>query len=133
MVREVFVAETDAEAERLSVGLHMGRMMREYFLPLLANFDFLALPEARPERARQRRHAGILRQAQLDHRFAGDGRGEDREDPRRGRRLRAVCLCSASTTSTTRRHGVNSLELLAKEVLPKVKHLKPKMAKLAAE
>src|SRR5262245_47344016 len=35
MVREVFVADTDAEAMRLSVGLHMGRMMREYFLPLL--------------------------------------------------------------------------------------------------
>ena len=34
MVREVFVADTDAEAIRLSVGLHMGRMMGEYFLQL---------------------------------------------------------------------------------------------------
>jgi alkanesulfonate monooxygenase SsuD/methylene tetrahydromethanopterin reductase-like flavin-dependent oxidoreductase (luciferase family) len=41
MVREVFVADTDAEAMRLSVGLHMGRMMREYFLPLLKEFEFL--------------------------------------------------------------------------------------------
>ncbi len=41
MVREVFVAETDAEAMRLSVGGMMGRMMREYFLPLLGNFGFL--------------------------------------------------------------------------------------------
>ena len=41
MVREVFVAETDAEAAKLSVGLHMGRMMREYFIPLLKEFDFL--------------------------------------------------------------------------------------------
>jgi alkanesulfonate monooxygenase SsuD/methylene tetrahydromethanopterin reductase-like flavin-dependent oxidoreductase (luciferase family) len=41
MVREVFVAETDAEAQRLSVGGMMGRMMREYFLPLLGNFGFL--------------------------------------------------------------------------------------------
>ena len=40
-VREVFVAETDAEAWRLSVGGMMGRMMREYFLPLLAQFGFL--------------------------------------------------------------------------------------------
>jgi alkanesulfonate monooxygenase SsuD/methylene tetrahydromethanopterin reductase-like flavin-dependent oxidoreductase (luciferase family) len=39
-VREVFVAETDAEAWRLSVGGMMGRMMGEYFLPLLANFGF---------------------------------------------------------------------------------------------
>ena len=31
---------------KLSVGLHMGRMMREYFLPLLKEFDFLAIPEA---------------------------------------------------------------------------------------
>jgi hypothetical protein len=41
LVREVFVAETDAEAYRLSVGGMMGRMMREYFLPLLGNFGFL--------------------------------------------------------------------------------------------
>src|SRR5581483_1776725 len=40
MVREVFVAETDDEAWRLSVGGMMGRMMREYFLPLLAGFGF---------------------------------------------------------------------------------------------
>jgi hypothetical protein len=41
LVREVFVAETDAEAWKLSVGGMMGRMMREYFLPLLGNFGFL--------------------------------------------------------------------------------------------
>lgn len=40
MVREVFVAETDREAWQLSVGSHMGRMYREYFLPLLDNFGF---------------------------------------------------------------------------------------------
>ncbi|MGH7043321.1 MAG: LLM class flavin-dependent oxidoreductase, partial [Acetobacteraceae bacterium] len=40
-VREVFVAETDAEAWRLSARGMMGRMMSEYFLPLLANFGFL--------------------------------------------------------------------------------------------
>ena len=41
LVREVFVAETDEEAWRLSVGGMMGRMMREYFLQLLGNFGFL--------------------------------------------------------------------------------------------
>ena len=41
MVREIFVAETDEEAWRLSVGGMMGRMMGEYFLPLLGNFGFL--------------------------------------------------------------------------------------------
>jgi alkanesulfonate monooxygenase SsuD/methylene tetrahydromethanopterin reductase-like flavin-dependent oxidoreductase (luciferase family) len=40
LVREVFVAETDEEAWRLSVGSHMGRMMGEYFLQLLAQFGF---------------------------------------------------------------------------------------------
>ena len=40
MVREVFVADTDAEAMRLSAGGMMGRMMTEYFLPLLAAFGF---------------------------------------------------------------------------------------------
>ena len=40
LVREVFVAETDQEAQRLSVGNMMGRQMREYFLPLLASFGF---------------------------------------------------------------------------------------------
>jgi alkanesulfonate monooxygenase SsuD/methylene tetrahydromethanopterin reductase-like flavin-dependent oxidoreductase (luciferase family) len=40
LVREVFVADTDQEALRLSVGGMMGRQMREYFLPLLAAFGF---------------------------------------------------------------------------------------------
>ena len=37
LVREIFVADTDAEAWRLSVEGMMGRMMREYFLPLLTD------------------------------------------------------------------------------------------------
>ena len=37
--REVFVAETDEEAWRWSVGSMMGRQMREYFLPLLNSFS----------------------------------------------------------------------------------------------
>ena len=40
LVREVFVAETDAEAFRLSAGGVMGRFFREYFLKLFALFDF---------------------------------------------------------------------------------------------
>jgi alkanesulfonate monooxygenase SsuD/methylene tetrahydromethanopterin reductase-like flavin-dependent oxidoreductase (luciferase family) len=40
LVREVFVADTDDEAMRLSVGGMMGRMMREYFLGLLGAFGF---------------------------------------------------------------------------------------------
>jgi len=40
LVREVFVADTDEEAWRFCVDGMMGRMMGEYFLPLLANFGF---------------------------------------------------------------------------------------------
>jgi alkanesulfonate monooxygenase SsuD/methylene tetrahydromethanopterin reductase-like flavin-dependent oxidoreductase (luciferase family) len=39
--KEVFVAETDDEAVRLSAGGMMGRMMREYLLPLFGNFGLL--------------------------------------------------------------------------------------------
>ena len=49
MVREVFVAETDAEAWRLAVEGPMGRMMGEYFLPLLANFGFLEFLKHEPD------------------------------------------------------------------------------------
>ncbi len=40
LVREIFVADTDEEAWRLAVEGPMGRMMREYFLPLLSAFGF---------------------------------------------------------------------------------------------
>lgn len=41
MVREVFVADTDAEAWKLSVGGMMGRMYGEYLLKLFGIFGFL--------------------------------------------------------------------------------------------
>jgi alkanesulfonate monooxygenase SsuD/methylene tetrahydromethanopterin reductase-like flavin-dependent oxidoreductase (luciferase family) len=41
VVREVFVADTDAEAERWCLQGNMGRMMREYFLPLFDSFQML--------------------------------------------------------------------------------------------
>ena len=41
LVREVLVADTDKEAWELAVNGPMGRMMREYLLPLLAEFGFL--------------------------------------------------------------------------------------------
>ena len=47
-MREVFIADTDAEAMRLSAGGMMGRMMREYFLPLLAFFQFTEFLKHKP-------------------------------------------------------------------------------------
>jgi alkanesulfonate monooxygenase SsuD/methylene tetrahydromethanopterin reductase-like flavin-dependent oxidoreductase (luciferase family) len=49
LVREIFVADTDAEALRLSAGGMMGRMMQEYFLPLLASFQFTEFLKHRPD------------------------------------------------------------------------------------
>ena len=46
LVREVFVADTDEEAWRLSVGGMMGRMMREYFLPLLRQLRVPRVPSS---------------------------------------------------------------------------------------
>ncbi len=49
MVREVFIADTDEEAMRLSSGDMMGRMMGEYFLPLLGHFGFKDYLKASPD------------------------------------------------------------------------------------
>ena len=132
MVREVFVADTDEEAMKLSVGSHMGRMMREYFLPLLAQFGFfeylkhdpgVADSDVTPEYCA--RHNWIVgspktvieKIEKIYHEVGGFGQllvfGFDYvENPKAWR---------------------HSLELFSKEVMPKVQHLKPKAAKLAAE
>ena len=49
IVREIFVAETDAEARRWSADNMMGRMMREYLLPLLGDFGFTPLFKHDPD------------------------------------------------------------------------------------
>ena len=88
LVREIFVADTDEEAWRLSVGAQMGRMMREYFLPLLKNVgviqylkhdDAVADSDVTPEYCA--RHNWLIGSP------AHGGR-EDRAHVRRGRRLR---------------------------------------------
>lgn len=48
MVREVFVAPTDEEAWQHSVDGMMGRMMREYLLPLFDSFDLKRYLKADP-------------------------------------------------------------------------------------
>lgn len=132
MVREVFVADTDEEAMRLSVGSHMGRMMREYFLPLLSQFGFFEYlkhdqsvtdSDVTPEYcAKHNWIVGSPRTVaekieKIYDEVGGFGQllvfGFDYvENPKAWR---------------------HSLELLSREVLPKVQHLKPKVAKLAAE
>ncbi|MEZ5856911.1 MAG: LLM class flavin-dependent oxidoreductase [Hyphomicrobiaceae bacterium] len=125
MVREVFVAETDAEAMRLSAGSHMGRMMREYFLRLLGEFDFLqylkhdqnvADSDVTPEYCAK--HNWIVgspdtcaeKIAQIYDEVGGFGQ----------------LLVFGFDYVENPKAWQNSLSLLAKEVLPKVKHLTPK-------
>jgi alkanesulfonate monooxygenase SsuD/methylene tetrahydromethanopterin reductase-like flavin-dependent oxidoreductase (luciferase family) len=45
----VFVADTDEEAWKLSTGDMMGRMMGDYFLPLLGHFGFKDYLKHTPE------------------------------------------------------------------------------------
>ena len=105
MVREVFVADTDAEAMRLSVGGMMGRMMREYFLPLLGQFGFLdylkhdpSVPDSdvTPEYCAQ--HNWLIGSPATVAEKAGTGL------PTRST-ASAPCWCSGSITSTIRKLG----------------------------
>ncbi|MGE0697493.1 MAG: LLM class flavin-dependent oxidoreductase [Hyphomicrobiaceae bacterium] len=124
LVREVFVADTDEEAMRLSVGSHMGRMMREYFLKLLGEFDFLqylkhdqsvANSDVTPEYCA--RHNWIIgspstvaeKIERIYHEVGGFGQ------------LLVFGFDYAESPQAWHR----SLELLAKEVRPKIQHLDP--------
>jgi alkanesulfonate monooxygenase SsuD/methylene tetrahydromethanopterin reductase-like flavin-dependent oxidoreductase (luciferase family) len=124
MVREVFVADTDAEATRLSVGLHMGRMMREYFMPLLKEFDFLqylkhdpSVPDNDVTPEYCAKHNWIIgspatvteKIQRVHHEVSGFGH------------LLVFGFDYVEDAEAWR----HSLELLAKEVLPKVRHLSP--------
>ncbi len=125
LVREVFVAETDAEAWRLSVGGMMGRMMGEYFLPLLANFGFKDYLKHSPEVSDSdvtveycARHNWLVgspktvaeKLERIYHEVGGFGS------------LLVFGFDYAENPSAWR----TSLGLLAEEVLPKVAHLTPK-------
>ena len=78
LVREVFVADTDEEAWRLSVDGMMGRMMREYFLPLMGNFGFLEFLKHDTNVADSDVTPEYCAEAQLAGRITRDGGGEDR-------------------------------------------------------
>ncbi|MBV8652611.1 MAG: LLM class flavin-dependent oxidoreductase [Alphaproteobacteria bacterium] len=127
LVREVFVADTDEEAWRLSVGGMMGRMMREYFLPLLANFGFtdylkhdptVSDSDVTPEYCAM--HNWLIgspstvaqRLEQVYDEVGGFGT------------ILVFCFDYAGNPEAWH----HSLRLIAEEVMPKVKHLKPKAA-----
>jgi alkanesulfonate monooxygenase SsuD/methylene tetrahydromethanopterin reductase-like flavin-dependent oxidoreductase (luciferase family) len=124
MVREVFVADTDAEAMRLSAGAMMGRMMREYFLPLLSQFGFFeylkhdqAVPDSDVTPEYCAKHNWIVgspataaeKIAKIYDEVGGVG----------------VLLVFGFDYTENPQAWRRSLELLSKEVLPKVKGLVP--------
>jgi alkanesulfonate monooxygenase SsuD/methylene tetrahydromethanopterin reductase-like flavin-dependent oxidoreductase (luciferase family) len=124
MVREVFVAETDEEAWRLSVGGMMGRMMGEYFLPLLDNFGFKEFLKHAPEVADTdvtvdycARHNWLIgspatvaeKLERVYHDVGGFG----------------VLLVFGFDYLGNPDAWRNSLRLLAQEVLPRISHLTP--------
>jgi alkanesulfonate monooxygenase SsuD/methylene tetrahydromethanopterin reductase-like flavin-dependent oxidoreductase (luciferase family) len=124
LVREVFVADTDEEAWRLSVGAQMGRMMREYFLPLLTNvgvIQFLKHDEAvadsdvTPEYCAQHNWligspSTVVEKIERMYEEVG-GFGS----------LLLFCFDYSENPQAWR----HSMELLATEVMPKVGHLTP--------
>jgi alkanesulfonate monooxygenase SsuD/methylene tetrahydromethanopterin reductase-like flavin-dependent oxidoreductase (luciferase family) len=122
IVREVFVADSDEEAWRLSVGNMMGRMYGEYFLPLLGAFGFKEYLKHRPDVADSDvtpdycgKHNWVVgsprtvaaRLEQVYDELGGFGT------------LLLFCFDYAENPKA----WLHSMELLAKEVMPKLAHL----------
>ncbi len=131
MVREVFVADSDAEAMKLSAGSYMGRMMREYFLPLLGAFGFLEYLKHEPNAADSdvtpeycAKHNWIIGSPKT----VVEKIGRIFDEVGGFGQLLVFGFDYADNPQAWRR----SLELLATEVLPKVRHLAPKAPRLAA-
>ena len=125
MVREVFVADTDAEAMKLSAGAMMGRMMREYFLPLLGNFGFLEYLKHKPD----------VPDSDITPEYCAQHNWIIGSPATVTRKIEQIydevggfgCLLVFGFDYTENPQAWRrSLELLSKEVLPKVQHLKPK-------
>src|SRR5262245_6501868 len=124
-VREVFVADSDEEAMRLSVGSYMGRMMREYFLPLLGNFGFLeylkhdpGVPDSDVTPEYCARHNWLIGSP------ATVAEKLERVYDEVGGFGTLLVFCFDYIDQPEAWH--HSMQLLAKDVLPRVRHLTPK-------
>jgi alkanesulfonate monooxygenase SsuD/methylene tetrahydromethanopterin reductase-like flavin-dependent oxidoreductase (luciferase family) len=124
IVREVFVADSDEEAWRLSVGGMMGRMYESYYLRLLGNFGFLEflkhspdVPDGDVTAEYCARHNWVVgsprtvteRLEEIYDELGGFGC------------LLLFCFDYAENP----RAWHHSMELLAKEVIPRLAHLEP--------
>jgi alkanesulfonate monooxygenase SsuD/methylene tetrahydromethanopterin reductase-like flavin-dependent oxidoreductase (luciferase family) len=125
MVREVFVADTDAEAMRLSVGGMMGRMMTEYFLPLLGAFAFTeylkhdpSVPDSDVTPEYCAKHNWLVGSPDTVSRKLNDIYEEV------GGFGTLLLFCFDYSENPKAWH--HSMELLAKEVMPRFKNVVPK-------
>jgi alkanesulfonate monooxygenase SsuD/methylene tetrahydromethanopterin reductase-like flavin-dependent oxidoreductase (luciferase family) len=124
LVREIFVADTDAEAWRLSVGSMMGRMMREYFIPLLTDVGVVEFLKHDPSVADSdvtpeycAKHNWLIGSPatvieKIEHMYDEVGGFGS---------LLLFCFDYSENPQAWR----HSMELLAREVMPKVAHLLP--------
>jgi alkanesulfonate monooxygenase SsuD/methylene tetrahydromethanopterin reductase-like flavin-dependent oxidoreductase (luciferase family) len=130
IVREVFVADSDEEAWRLSVGGMMGRMMREYFLGLLTRWGAQSVLKHHPDVP----DSDVTPEYCAEHNWLI---GSPRTVAEKLERLyddlggfgRLLVLGFDYSENPGAWH--NSLRLLAEEVLPRVAHLTPGQTALA--
>jgi alkanesulfonate monooxygenase SsuD/methylene tetrahydromethanopterin reductase-like flavin-dependent oxidoreductase (luciferase family) len=122
VVREIFVADTDEEAWRHSVGGALGHMYDDYYLPLLTRFGFIeylkhdpGLADSDITAAYCAKHNWIVgspdtvveKIAAMHHRMGGFGN------------ILLLGIDYADTPDAWR----HSLELLSKEVMPRCRNL----------
>jgi alkanesulfonate monooxygenase SsuD/methylene tetrahydromethanopterin reductase-like flavin-dependent oxidoreductase (luciferase family) len=127
LVREIFVADSDAEAWRLSVGGMMGRMMREYFLPLLTNVGVIQFLKHDPDVA----DSDVTPEYCGRHNWLIGSPATVVEKIERmydevGGFGALLLFCFDYSGNAAAWH--ESMRLLAREVIPKVAHLTPKSA-----
>ncbi|MFN8526012.1 MAG: LLM class flavin-dependent oxidoreductase [Chloroflexota bacterium] len=125
--REVFVAETDAEALRWSVGSMMGRQMREYFLPLLDSFGFKEYLKHDPDVA----DVDVTPEYCAEHNWLiGSPETVAAKLERLYEELGGfgVLLVYCFDYADNPAAWQTSMRLLAEEVLPRVSHLTPRLA-----
>ena len=131
LVREIFVAETDEEAWKLSVENMMGRMMGEYFLPLLASFGFTEflkhdqdVPDSDVTPAYCAKHNWLV--------GSPDTVAEKLEAVYEEVGGFGSILLFGFDYADEPQAWRNSMQLLSEEVMPKLAHLKPKPASAVA-
>jgi alkanesulfonate monooxygenase SsuD/methylene tetrahydromethanopterin reductase-like flavin-dependent oxidoreductase (luciferase family) len=110
----------------------MGRMMREYFLPLLGQFGFLDYLKHDPSAA----DSDVTPEYCAKHNWIV---GSPKTVVEKIEKIYdevggfGQLLVFGFDYADNPKAWQHSLELLSKEVLPRVQHLKPKQRKLAAE